>query len=99
MRNLCEEFKHYLGQPLEILCGGGHKICGIVLEGGSDSALIIDKKCRLVRVEYQHITSIIEPQMRLNHPCSGDECQCGCECHHEHGHDDDDDDDNGGCCA
>ena len=93
MRNLCEEFKHYRGQPLEVICSNNIKICGIVVESGDESAVIIDHKCRMVRIEYRHIITIIEPQMRLNRLCSMDDCQCG----HEHDYDDDE---NGcyGCC-
>ena len=47
MRKLCEEFKHFRGQPVEIVCPDNHFI-GLVADCDETSVLVIDDCGRTV---------------------------------------------------
>lgn len=85
MRNLCEIFKHYRGQPIEVITEH-MKFCGIDVESDENGVTLIDRKGRLVRIENRQIEAVIEPQMRLRRLCGKDDCDCDCEREHEHEH-------------
>ena len=84
MRKLCEEFKHFRGQPIEIIAHG-MKICGINVESDEDCVALVDNFGRITRVENKHIEAVIQPQMRLRPVCDRDNCKC---CRKEDSHDD-----------
>jgi len=77
MRKLCEEFKHFRGQPIEIIAHG-MQICGIVVESDEDGVALVDHFGRITRIENKHIEAVIQPQMRLRHLCKRSNCEC-CE--------------------
>ena len=97
MRKLCEEFRHFRGQPIEIITDR-MKFIGIDVESDEDGVVIIDDCGRIVRLENRHINAVIELQMRLHRLCSRhdgccdedcDDCRrCGCDDRHHHDHDD-----------
>lgn len=90
MRRLCEEFKHFKGQPVEIVSHGQPYI-GMVMDNDDSAVCILDECGRCVWIEFVHIDAVIEPQMRLLRgiihvpkiQCRMVECQCkdkcGCE--------------------
>lgn len=92
MRNLREEFKHFRGQPIEVITEGHFKFCGIDVASDDDSVTLIDKKGRLVRIENRHIDAVIEPQMKLRRLCGDDDCGCDEDENHDHNHHDRDHD-------
>lgn len=81
-KNLCEIFRHYEGQPVEIFTDDGRVHCGIDVNAYEGAVRLIDKCGRLVLIEYSHIDSVVEPQMKLRECCRR---RCSCN---EHDNDD-----------
>ena len=79
MPSLCQLFKHYRGQPIEVITEG-IRVCGINVESDEDGVTLVDRKGRLVRISFCKIEAVIEPQMKLRRLCERDDCEC-----HEHG--------------
>lgn len=69
-------FKHYKGQPVEILTDDGVRYCGIDLDFNNESVEIIDKRSRVIYIPYKHITAVVEPKMKLTRFCADDDCEC-----------------------
>ena len=93
MRNLTEEFKHFRGQPIEIITED-HRYCGIDVDSDECGVLLIDRCGRLVRLEFRHIEAIVEPQMALRALCRRTDCNCNDhECDKDRDHDRDHDKD------
>ena len=78
MPNLCQIFKHFRGQPIEVITEG-IRVCGIDVESDEDGVTLVDRMGRLVRIENCKVEAVIEPQMRLRKLCK----HCDCECERE----------------
>jgi len=103
MPSLNELFKHFKGQPVEVITPR-FKAVGLVCESDECGVTLIDRMSRLVRIENKLIEAVIEPQMCLRRVfgddlgCEMDECdidfccdrKCKCKhkCHCEHEHED-----------
>jgi len=74
--SLYQEFKKFEGQPVMIYTDDGRVLCGIDLVAYEDAVRIIDKCSRTVYVAYEHIDSVVEPQMELDRGCKS---ECGCK--------------------
>lgn len=82
-KNLCEEFRHFEGQPVEIFTDDERMHCGIVVNAYEGAVRIIDACGRPTFLEYSHIDAVVEPQMRVRccrkrHCCDRDndrECE------------------------
>lgn len=74
--NLERLFKHYKGQPVEILTEDGVRYCGIDLDSNNESVEIIDKRSRVIYIPFKHITAVVEPKMKLTRFCADDDCDC-----------------------
>ena len=79
MRNLYEEFRHFRGQPVEVIMDNGIKFCGIAVDSNAHCASLVDREGRLVRMEFCHICAMVEPQMQLNRFCGTNSCGCSNE--------------------
>lgn len=75
MRSLCEEFKYFRGQPVEIITEG-IKFCGIDIDSDDDEVEIIDECNRIVLIPFRHIDAVIEPKMKLTRFCGENDCRC-----------------------
>ena len=74
-RNLYEEFRRLEGQPVKIIMNDRHTFFGLVLTACECSCRILDRCGDIMLVEYCHIDSVVEPQMRLHCHCK----PCGCK--------------------
>ena len=63
---LYEMFRHFEGQPVQIFTTDERIQLGIVIKAFECAVKLIDEFGRLKLVEYNHITTVIEPQMRLH---------------------------------
>ena len=82
MPTLCEIFKQFRGQPVEIIVEG-FKVVGIVCHSDQFGVTLIDHCSRLVHFELCQIQAVVEPQMRLCKICDNDCHELGidlCDC-------------------
>lgn len=99
MKSLCEEFKCLEGQPVKIYTDDGKTHTGIDLDSNDSAVRIIDDCGRLIRIQFNRIDAVVEPQMRLRRCCDDrfeceededdDECdedEDECERHHRRHH-------------
>lgn len=96
MKNLFHEFKRFEGQPIKIFTDDGRVQTGIDLDAFEDCVRIIDSCGRLKLIEFCHIDSVEEPQMRL-HRCRCDSKDFGGEFDEEFDEDFEEDEDECEC--
>lgn len=73
--SLFHEFKKFEGQPVKIYTDDEKVHCGIDLVAFDDAVRILDKCGRTELIEFEHISSVVEPMMRLQR-CCGARCKC-----------------------
>lgn len=73
--SLFHEFKKFEGQPVKIYTDDEKVHCGIDLVAFDDAVRILDKCGRTELIEFEHISSVVEPMMRLQRCCNA-RCKC-----------------------
>lgn len=72
---LFDEFRKFEGQPVKVFTDDEKVHCGIDMEAFETAVRILDDCGRTLFIDYSHIDTVVEPQMRLRR-CCRDECRC-----------------------
>ena len=81
--DLYERFATLEGQPVKIFTDDGRAATGIVIVAGEECVRLIIRNGDIFLVEYAHIASVEEPQMRLRVRCAS-RCTGGKNSEEEH---------------
>lgn len=63
--DLIAKFSALEEQPVRVFTDDGRAVAGIVLAVGEQGVRLIERRGDIVWIEYAHVASVQEPQMRL----------------------------------